>query len=44
VCPTRAIKVEGHAIVNPDMCNGCAVCVAQCPQNAIVLTQQKAGK
>ena len=39
-----AIKIEGYAIVNSDVCTGCAVCVAQCPQNAIVLTQQKAGK
>jgi len=30
--------------VHEELCTGCGLCVGECPNNAIILTQQKAGK
>jgi predicted Fe-Mo cluster-binding NifX family protein/ferredoxin len=41
VCPTNAIKVNGQALVQPELCTGCGLCVGECPNNAVILTQKK---
>lgn len=41
VCPANAIKVNGQALVQPELCTGCGLCVGQCPNNAIILIQKK---
>jgi len=40
VCPvTGAIQIDraadGRATVNPALCTGCGICVAECPDHAI---------
>jgi len=40
VCLENAIKVNGQALVQPELCTGCGLCVGQCPNNAIILTQK----
>jgi len=40
VCPANAIKVNGHALVQPELCTGCGLCVGECPNNAVILTQK----
>lgn len=40
VCPQDAISIdEGKhiAVIDPDKCNGCSLCLAECPQNLIEL-------
>ena len=38
-CPTQAIRVkEGKAIVNPDLCVDCGLCLTVCPSGAITAT------
>jgi Fe-S-cluster-containing hydrogenase component 2 len=44
ICPRQAITIEGN-ITNPpiidfDKCNGCALCVANCPGLAIFMINQ----
>jgi ferredoxin len=41
VCPTNAIKVNGQAMVQPELCTGCGLCVGECPNNAVILTHNK---
>ena len=41
VCPTNAIEVNEHAVVNAEACTGCAACVSECPNEAIILVQKK---
>ena len=43
ICRVGAIRMEGHALVDPALCTACAACVAQCPNEAIVIIQQKVG-
>jgi len=38
VCPVKAIRVDGHAVVNRDLCVACAACVSACPNRAIIIT------
>ena len=34
-CPTEAIRIkDGHAVINPDRCIDCGVCIRYCPNNA----------
>lgn len=46
-CPYGAISVcEGVALVNPQLCRGCKICVSTCPKGIIKLmpvNEQKAG-
>ncbi len=35
-CPTGAVKVDKHAIINYDICIGCGQCVAMCNYGAMV--------
>jgi len=37
VCPTDAITVEDHAVVNEDECTECGACVPECPTEALSL-------
>ena len=37
VCPTEAISVEEHAIVDEDECTECGACVDECPTEALSL-------
>jgi len=41
ICRAGAIRVEKHAVVNPVLCTACAACVAQCPNEAVIIIQQK---
>jgi predicted Fe-Mo cluster-binding NifX family protein/ferredoxin len=43
VCPANAIRIDKHAVVNPQLCTACAACVSECPNEAIIITQQKVG-
>lgn len=39
VCFVKAIRlVDGHAVIDDDLCRGCGSCVEVCPQHAISLT------
>ena len=45
VCPNDAIKIdeeEGVAIIDPEKCSGCALCVKECPRGIINLVQSHA--
>jgi len=44
VCPAGAIEVNEQAVVNDEACTGCAVCVSECPNEAIILAQKKISK
>jgi ferredoxin len=37
VCPTEAITVEDHAIIDEAECTECGACVDECPSDALVL-------
>jgi len=38
-CPKGAIDfVNGHAVINPELCVNCGLCLKACPYNAIVRT------
>ena len=36
-CPFDAVRVNGHAQVDPQVCMGCGVCVRACPASALAL-------
>ncbi|MBW3583285.1 MAG: FAD-binding protein [Euryarchaeota archaeon] len=36
-CPSDAIAVEDHSVIDPDICNACNACVPVCPTNCISL-------
>jgi len=40
----NAIEVNQEAVVNDETCTGCAACVSECPNEAIVIAQKKVGK
>ncbi len=40
-CPFGAIRVEGTAVINRDICMGCGVCVGQCPMKALSLVRDE---
>jgi len=40
ICPSDAIRVDKHAIVDPGQCTACALCVSACPNGAIIMRQQ----
>jgi iron only hydrogenase large subunit-like protein len=41
-CPTEAIRIkDGHAVINPDRCIDCGVCIRYCPNNAKKATYSK---
>lgn len=44
-CPDGAIRVdtEGRPQIDYDHCKGCLVCVAQCPQHAIITVAEREG-
>lgn len=43
-CPFDAIEItaDGLAVVDPEVCTGCAKCVASCPRNLIILAPRTA--
>jgi len=41
ICRVGAIRMEKQAVVNPALCTACAACVAQCPNEAVIIIQQK---
>lgn len=41
ICRVGAIRMEERAIVDPALCTACAACVAQCPNEAVIIIQQK---
>lgn len=38
ICPYKAIRLEGRVTVYPDACEGCGICVAECPREYIKWT------
>jgi NAD-dependent dihydropyrimidine dehydrogenase PreA subunit len=42
VCPTGALRVDGHALVDPGLCTACAACVGECPTGAVIIVQRSA--
>ena len=37
ICPTNAVRVDGHAVIDDELCVGCCCCVSECPGEAIIL-------
>jgi quinone-modifying oxidoreductase subunit QmoB len=38
ICPYKAIRLENRVTVYADACEGCGICVAECPREYITLT------
>jgi quinone-modifying oxidoreductase, subunit QmoB len=38
ICPYKAIRLEGRVTVYADACEGCGICVAECPREYIAWT------
>ena len=41
LCPYRAIQVNTHVSIAPAACEGCGICLAECPRGAISFVDQK---
>jgi quinone-modifying oxidoreductase subunit QmoB len=37
LCPYRSVQKAGHISVAPEACEGCGICAAECPREAITL-------
>jgi coenzyme F420-reducing hydrogenase delta subunit/Pyruvate/2-oxoacid:ferredoxin oxidoreductase delta subunit len=44
LCPHRSIRKGAKMEVNADACEGCGICAAECPREAIALDQGEAGR
>jgi len=38
ICPHKAIRLEGRVTVYADACEGCGICIAECPREYITWT------
>ncbi len=43
LCPYRAIQVNTRVSIAPAACEGCGICLAECPRDAISLVDQRRG-
>lgn len=35
ICPSDAITIDSHAVIDPEQCIECGNCVAECPTKAL---------
>ena len=42
ICPHRAVLLNTRPRIEPGACEGCGICAAECPMNAITLKELKA--